>query len=282
MGLENPDNEIGRGSFSKVYRYENQNGEVAALKVFNEKLKPKKIKALVKQLVHLHHKNVVALCGFLLKPSAILFEYCQVCIDDEIINNVRDLIETFHETNYKSCGFEERLSYCNQAMEGLIYLHTNNIIHRDVKPLNMLVSGPRNAIVVKLCDFGEVYAFKQTYIGSSLTSEGVKGMTLTYIAPEVALNKVSPSRDTDAYALGISAFEIFSGLKNAWMKNFADVPVECMLTEALRKGELPKTTCLYKMYGTRDAQLIEKILAKLWTERNLKEVTSFVLKLIFF
>lgn len=281
--MEIPANEIGRGSYSKVYRYENENGEVFALKVFNEKLKKNKIKNLVKQLVDIHHKNVVALCGFFLTPAAILLEYCQVCIDDEIVNNMKDLIEAFHETDYKLCGFEERLSYCNQALEGLIYLHTQNIIHRDVKPLNMLISGPLNAIVVKLCDFGEVYAFKETYIASTLTQEGLKGMTLTYIAPEKIFNKTKgASTDTDAYALGISAFEIFSGLKNAWINNFNCVPVDGMLTEALRHGELPDTTCLYEMYDTRNAQLIEKILAKLWTERNLNEVTIFLLKLIFF
>ena len=273
--MEIPANEIGRGSYSKVYRYENENGEVFALKVFNEKLKKNKIKNLVKQLVDIHHKNVVALCGFFLTPAAILLEYCQVCIDDEIVNNMKDLIEAFHETDYKLCGFEERLSYCNQALEGLIYLHTKNIIHRDVKPLNMLVSGPLNAILVKLCDFGEVYAFKETYIASTLTQEGLKGMTLTYIAPEKIFNKTKgASTDTDAYALGISAFEIFSGLENAWQNNFSAVK-DGLILDALKNGQLPNTTCLDEMYEQENGQFIKEILEKLWAEKNLGKVNIF-------
>ena len=277
--MEIPDNEIGKGSCSKVYKYENE-GEVTAFKVFNEKIKERKIESLAKELYKIRHENVVALRGYSVKPAGIFFEYCEVCIEGEIIHNMKELIETFHDTDYRFCGFNDSLSYCLQAMEGLLYLHENGIIHRDIKPLNMLVSGPRNAILVKLCDFGEISAFKNTCV-STITKEGLKGMTVTYIAPELLFKEVKkPTKETDIYALGISTFEIFSGLKNAW-KDDDEIFEDGMLFEALRKGERPVTKRLYDMYGESDAHFIEKILQNLWIERKLKEVTSFFLTLFF-
>ena len=269
-------NLIGNGSYSNVYLYANHNGENAAIKVFKEQLSKRKITKLVKRLLNICHQNVVSFVGFSLKPAAVSFKYCEVCIGEEKIHTMKGLIELFQEEEYINFfGFNKRLSYCHQAMEGLVYLHKNGIIHQDVKPSNMLVSGPSDAIIVKLCDFGEMSVFKETYLTETRIEKDYRGMTTSYIAPEIFLNLVDkPNTKTDAYALGISAYQMFSGLENAWKENFA-IFNETLIMYAIQQWKLPNTNYLYKIYDEKDVQFIKGILEKLWNDKKLDEVTHF-------
>ena len=275
-------NLIGAGSFSNVYLYKNHNGENAAIKIFKEQLSKRKMKKLVTRLLSVCHRNVVGFVGFSLKPAAVSFEYCEVCIGQDEVHTMKELIEIFQDENYVSFfGFDKRLSYCHQAIEGLIHLHKNKIIHQDVKPSNMLVSGPPDAIIVKLCDYGEMSVFKETYLTDTRIDGDYRGMTITYIAPEICLELVEkPTTKTDAYALGISTFEIFSGLENAWEKTFAKLD-ETLITNAIREWKLPKTGYLYKTYDEEEVKFINEILEKLWTDKILDEVTHFFLNFYF-
>ena len=51
--------------------------------------------------------------------------------------------------------------YCLQACQGIEYLHLNNVIHSDIKPANLLVSGTNDRITVKVTDFNDIAKFKQ-------------------------------------------------------------------------------------------------------------------------
>ena len=104
-------------------------------------------------------------------------------------------------------------------------------------------------------------------------------LTLTYAAPEICLEQIKkPAKETDAYALGISAFEIISGLKNAWEKPFA-LRNNHLLTGALKKGRRPDTTYLDEKYDENDCQLIKKMLEVLWTQKKLQKISCFFLNL---
>ncbi len=86
-----------------------------------------------------------------------------------------------------------------QLLQALAYLHRRGIIHRDLKPGNILVVGGQ----VKVLDFG--LSVKREQAGLS----DVAG-TLGFIAPEVLMGD-PPSEETDLYAVGVIAFEMFSG-----------------------------------------------------------------------
>ncbi len=97
----------------------------------------------------------------------------------------------------------EGLSIIEQACEGLDYAHRHGVVHRDVKPGNLLRSREGE---VKLADFGIAKATEQ----SSITQVGSVLGTAAYLAPEQARGEeAGPS--ADLYALGVVTYQLISG-----------------------------------------------------------------------
>jgi eukaryotic-like serine/threonine-protein kinase len=98
---------------------------------------------------------------------------------------------------------DEALSIIEQACEGLHYAHRNGVVHRDVKPGNLLRAREGE---VKLADFGIAKATEQ----SSITQVGSVLGTAAYLAPEQARGEeAGPS--ADLYALGVVTYQLISG-----------------------------------------------------------------------
>jgi serine/threonine protein kinase len=98
---------------------------------------------------------------------------------------------------------DEAVEIISQACRGLDYAHRNGVVHRDVKPGNLLVS---EAEVVKLADFGIARAAGQ----SSITQVGSVLGTAAYLAPEQARGEEAGPR-ADIYSLGVVAYQLLSG-----------------------------------------------------------------------
>lgn len=90
-----------------------------------------------------------------------------------------------------------------QACRGLDYAHRNGVVHRDVKPGNLLVS---DSDVVKLADFGIARATDQ----SSITQVGSVLGTAAYLSPEQARGEEAGPR-ADLYSLGVVTYQLLSG-----------------------------------------------------------------------
>jgi serine/threonine-protein kinase len=97
---------------------------------------------------------------------------------------------------------EEAVEIVAQACAGLDYAHRHGVVHRDVKPGNLLVSG---AEVVKLADFGIARATDQ----SSITQVGSVLGTAAYLAPEQARGEPAGPQ-ADIYSLGVVAYQLMS------------------------------------------------------------------------
>jgi serine/threonine protein kinase len=98
---------------------------------------------------------------------------------------------------------EEAISVIEQACEGLHYAHRHGVIHRDVKPGNLLRT--REGLV-KLADFGIAKATEH----SSITQVGSVLGTAAYLAPEQARGEEAGPR-ADLYALGVVTYQLISG-----------------------------------------------------------------------
>jgi serine/threonine-protein kinase len=98
---------------------------------------------------------------------------------------------------------DEAVSIVGQACEGLDYAHRHGVVHRDVKPGNLLRAREGE---VKLADFGIAKATEQ----SSITQVGSVLGTAAYLAPEQARGEEAGPR-ADLYALGVVAYQLISG-----------------------------------------------------------------------
>jgi serine/threonine protein kinase len=98
---------------------------------------------------------------------------------------------------------DEAVAIIEQACEGLHYAHRHGVVHRDVKPGNLLRSQDGE---VKLADFGIAKATEQ----SSITQVGSVLGTAAYLAPEQARGEEAGPR-ADLYALGVVTYQLISG-----------------------------------------------------------------------
>ena len=135
-----------------------------------------------------------------------------------------------------------------QACRGLDYAHRNGVVHRDVKPGNLLVSGTD---VVKLADFGIARAADQ----SSITQVGSVLGTAAYLSPEQARGEEAGPR-ADIYSLGVVTYQLLSGrlpyeaasLSELALKQQRESPIPLSTLNTQVPPELAEGRCL----GVRD------------------------------
>jgi hypothetical protein len=118
--------------------------------------------------------------------------------------------------------------WLRQALEGLLYAHRHSILHRDLKPHNLLLTEDGD---VKISDFG---LFKRSNPrGSGLINLGVVVGTPNYIAPERAQGRPADER-SDIYSLGAAFFHVFTGRAPFNSDSHTAVLVKCTQQEAPR------------------------------------------------
>ena len=94
-----------------------------------------------------------------------------------------------------------------EIADALAYAHEHRVVHRDIKPDNVMLSG-RHALVM---DFGVAKAVSEATGRHQVTTAGVALGTPTYMAPEQAAADPHVDHRADIYALGVLAYEILAG-----------------------------------------------------------------------
>ena len=106
-----------------------------------------------------------------------------------------------------------------QMLRALSYIHRRGILHRDLKPGNVLVIERGGQRVVKVLDFG---------LASGLNHAKAVSGTLSYAAPEVIGGKAPITYAADLYSVGVIAYEMFTG-----RYPFADKPLHVLMQHVL-------------------------------------------------
>ncbi len=125
---------------------------------------------------------------------------------------------------------EEAVGLVNQACRGLGHAHAAGLVHRDVKPQNLLL---REDGTVKVADFGIARAAETTV----LTQVGTVLGTAAYLSPEQALGEeVTPA--ADVYSLGAVLYELLAGQPPYDFESLADLAAKQASGQITPVGEL--------------------------------------------
>jgi serine/threonine-protein kinase len=125
---------------------------------------------------------------------------------------------------------DQAIDVVTQACRGLDYAHRHGVVHRDVKPGNLLVS---DADVVKLADFGIARATDQ----SSITQVGSVLGTAAYLAPEQARGEEAGPR-ADLYSLGVVSYQLLSGRLPYEASSLSELALKQQRESPIPLGEL--------------------------------------------
>ena len=199
--------ELGQGGMGVVYKcFDETAGIEVALKALPPELSHNSLEMDdIKenfQLVHnLHHPNIASSNNLERNPVNGNYYLIMECCEGE---DLRRWIKRKHRDS--SMTWEEFLSVIRQVANALDYAHAQKIIHRDIKPGNIMIMA---AGTVKVLDFGLAAQIHTSMTRVSMAYRGTSG-TGPYMAPEQWRGRPQGAA-ADQYALAVMAYEILAG-----------------------------------------------------------------------
>jgi serine/threonine protein kinase len=188
---------IGTGGQGTVYRATHSDGTVGALKRLTNPKRLERFKDEISSASELNHPNIVAIIDYAIdtEPYYAVYEY----VDGNSLGEVpvRELLETPLPT---------RIGWCTDVATALQAVHDKDLVHRDVKPDNILID--KVSGTAKLCDFGLVYIEDDERV--TLTEEQVGSRY--YIPPECEDGRADQvTSSSDIYCLGKVLYYLLTG-----------------------------------------------------------------------
>jgi len=150
----------------------------------------------------------------------------------------------------------EAVSILREVADALAYAHERGIVHRDIKPDNVMLTG-RHAVVT---DFGVAKAVSAAG-GDTLTTVGLALGTPAYMSPEQAMGETDLDHRSDIYALGVMAYEMVTG-ETPFVRTTAQAILSAHVLDAppdlsTKRSDIPPAL----------SQFVQRCLAKQKTDR---------------
>src|SRR6266536_930286 len=191
---------LGRGGFAAVYLGEHiRLNSHAAVKILHTRLPDEDAQQFLHEaqlLARLAHPHIVRILDFAIQDGTpfLVMEYAP-----------GGTLRALHPKATR-VPLETVVSYVTQVASALQYAHDQRLVHRDVKPENMLL-GSRSEVL--LSDFGLAMLAPHSSAGSTEAMERPLAGTSPYLAPEQLHGRPRPS--SDQYALGVVVYEWLCG-----------------------------------------------------------------------
>ncbi|XP_077361402.1 serine/threonine-protein kinase 36 isoform X2 [Festucalex cinctus] len=231
---------VGEGSFGRVHKgMKKFTGQVVALK-FMPKMgrSNKELQSLKKEIdimSNLQHPNIVKLFDSFETDTEVVVvtEYAEGQLF-QIIEDDGSLPES------------QVCEIACQLVSALYYLHSRRILHRDMKPQNILFD--KNG-VVKLCDFG----FARAMSVSTMVLTSIKGTPL-YMSPELVAEKPY-DHTSDLWSLGCILYELHTGSPPFYTNSIFHL-VQLIVKDSIKWPDTMSSTCMSFLKGllTKDPQ----------------------------
>jgi cyclin-dependent kinase len=188
---------VGEGTYGVVYKAQDSQGEIFALKTIRLEAEDEGIPSTaireISLLKELQHPNIVRLCDVIHteRKLTLVFEFL-----DYDLKKMLDMHEKGLEPG-------TTMSYLYQLFRGIAYCHQHRVLHRDLKPQNLLINRRGD---LKLADFGLARAF-----GIPVRSYTHEVVTLWYRAPDVLMGSRKYSTPVDIWSVGCIFAEMVTG-----------------------------------------------------------------------
>ena len=206
---------IGQGGMGAVYRAEHRRMErPVALKVINPAFtrNPASVERFhqeARAAAKLSHPNIVT--AFDADQAGGLHFLVMEHVEG------RNLADLVHERG--PLPVPEACDYARQAALGLQHAHERGMVHRDIKPHNLMVTGGASGPTVKILDFGLARLAREpderpsgeASSAAPLTAAGAMIGTADYVAPEQAADPRTADIRADVYSLGCTLFHLLTG-----------------------------------------------------------------------
>lgn len=204
-GAYEVDRELGRGGMGIVYRARDRRlKRLVAIKLlppelsFRRDIRTRFLRE-AETAAQLSHPNIVPI--YSVDEVGNLVFFVMACVEGD------NLAKQLEKRGPLPVG-EVRRWLCEVA-DALAYAHGHGVVHRDIKPDNILVDAVNGRALVT--DFGIARAAQEGGDASRLTATGMAIGTPTYMSPEQASGDRDIDGRTDLYALGVVAYQVLTG-----------------------------------------------------------------------
>jgi serine/threonine-protein kinase len=250
-GRYSVEREIGSGGMATVYlAFDARHERRVAIKV----LRPALAEALggdrfireIKIAASLSHPNILPLYDS--GEAGGLLYYVMPLVEGE---SLRDRLD-----REKQLPVEDALEIASQVCSALSYAHSRGVIHRDIKPDNILLSSGQAVVA----DFGLARALEVAG-GSALTGTGMALGTPAYMSPEQATGTSEVDARADQYSLACTLFEMLAG-----EPPFAGRTVQAILARQMTESA-PNLTSMRDVVPASLATAVRRAMAKTPADR---------------